>query len=110
MPPNGTRGSEATTALTNTAPASTRRASAVPRAISAVQIDAPRPKAVRLASATAASASAARTIAEIGRASWRERVCTYVEISVVAVTLKQKKHNIHITNTIFLYDIQTKIN
>src|SRR3546814_10577458 len=66
MPPNGTRGSEATTALTNTAPASTRRASAVPRAISAVQIDAPRPKAVRLASATAASASAARTIAAAG--------------------------------------------
>src|SRR3546814_17229953 len=26
---------------------------------------------------------------EIGRASWRERVCPYVEISVVAVSLKQ---------------------
>src|SRR3546814_13962412 len=33
---------------------------------------------------------------EIGRASCRERVCQYVEISVVAVSLKkknQKKHN-----------------
>src|SRR3546814_19473472 len=29
--------------------------------------------------------------AEIGRASCRERVCKYVEISVVAVTLKKKK-------------------
>src|SRR3546814_14850602 len=27
---------------------------------------------------------------EVGRASWRERVCQYVEISVVAVTLKKK--------------------
>src|SRR3546814_16057542 len=29
---------------------------------------------------------------EIGRASCRERVCQYVEISVVAVSLKKKKH------------------
>src|SRR3546814_13376605 len=29
--------------------------------------------------------------AEIGRASCRERVCQYVEISVVAVSLKKKK-------------------
>src|SRR3546814_15803436 len=28
---------------------------------------------------------------EIGRASWRERVCQYVEISLVAVSLKKKK-------------------
>src|SRR3546814_11337185 len=30
--------------------------------------------------------------AEIGRASFRERVCQYVYISVVAVQLKKKKH------------------
>src|SRR3546814_16999648 len=30
-------------------------------------------------------------VAEIGRASCRERVCTYVEISVVAVSLKKNK-------------------
>src|SRR3546814_18234087 len=28
---------------------------------------------------------------EIGRASWRERVCQYVKISVVAVSLQKKK-------------------
>src|SRR3546814_16972809 len=28
---------------------------------------------------------------ELGRASWRERVCQYVSISVVAVALKKKK-------------------
>src|SRR3546814_17734888 len=28
---------------------------------------------------------------EIGRASCRERVCTYLEVSVVAVSLKKKK-------------------
>src|SRR3546814_15310646 len=32
---------------------------------------------------------------QIGRASCRERVCEYVEISVVAVPLKQKKKNIN---------------
>src|SRR3546814_18328087 len=31
--------------------------------------------------------------AEIGRASWRERVCKYVSISVVAVSLKKKTHS-----------------
>src|SRR3546814_12067053 len=31
------------------------------------------------------------TEGQIGRASCRERVCQYVEISVVAVSLKQKK-------------------
>src|SRR3546814_16457772 len=30
---------------------------------------------------------------QIGRASWRERVCQYVYISVVAVSLKKKKKN-----------------
>src|SRR3546814_18250996 len=33
----------------------------------------------------------ARRIAELGRASWRERVCQYVTISVVAVSLKKQK-------------------
>src|SRR3546814_12659457 len=33
-----------------------------------------------------------RTAEEIGSASCRERVCQYVEISVVAVSLKKKKH------------------
>src|SRR3546814_13004586 len=33
--------------------------------------------------------------AEIGRASCRERVCQYVEISVVAVSLKNKKTSKH---------------
>src|SRR3546814_11028750 len=39
---------------------------------------------------------------EIGRASCRERVCQYVEISVVAVSLKKKKqteHHISNSNT-----------
>src|SRR3546814_17015626 len=31
---------------------------------------------------------------ELGRASWRERVCQYVLISVVAVYLKKKKNEI----------------
>src|SRR3546814_18124204 len=30
---------------------------------------------------------------QIGRASWRESVCPYVEISVVAVSFKKKKKN-----------------
>src|SRR3546814_15839387 len=33
------------------------------------------------------------TCAEIGRASCRERVCQYVKISVVAVSLKKKNKN-----------------
>src|SRR3546814_7032767 len=33
---------------------------------------------------------AAQILSEIGRASWRERVCQYVEIPVVAVSLKNK--------------------
>src|SRR3546814_17921720 len=35
------------------------------------------------------------TLAEIGRASCRERVCQYVSISVVAVSLKKKKKEIY---------------
>src|SRR3546814_14680381 len=34
-----------------------------------------------------------RTEHQIGRASWRERVCTYVSISGVADSLKKKKNN-----------------
>src|SRR3546814_14400609 len=34
----------------------------------------------------------AKNVAKIGRASCRERVCQYVEISVVAVSLKKKDH------------------
>src|SRR3546814_13381399 len=34
---------------------------------------------------------------QIGRASCRERVCQYVCISVVAVSLQQKTHHIHST-------------
>src|SRR3546814_18623454 len=34
----------------------------------------------------------ARRLAEIGRASCRERVCQYVSISVVAVSLKKKNN------------------
>src|SRR3546814_18463802 len=33
-----------------------------------------------------------RTTWQIGRASCRERVCQYVSLSVVAVTLKKKEH------------------
>src|SRR3546814_18497464 len=36
------------------------------------------------------------TNAEIGRASCRERVCQYVSISVVAVSLKQQQYNIQV--------------
>src|SRR3546814_11165977 len=35
------------------------------------------------------------TINEIGRASCRERVCQYVSISVVAVSLQTKNNNAH---------------
>src|SRR3546814_19740277 len=38
--------------------------------------------------------AAAQPAAEIGRASCRERVCQYVEISVVALSLKNKKKQI----------------
>src|SRR3546814_17912083 len=36
---------------------------------------------------------AAARCAEIGRGSWRERVCQYVYVPVVAVSLKQKKRD-----------------
>src|SRR3546814_20055556 len=39
-----------------------------------------------------AAAVATAATAEIGRASCRERVCQYVSISVVAVSLKKKKN------------------
>src|SRR3546814_20911151 len=35
-----------------------------------------------------------RMKAQIGRASCRERVCQYVQISVVAAAFKQKSHNV----------------
>src|SRR3546814_20874670 len=38
--------------------------------------------------------SQAATCPEIGRASCRERVCQYVYVSVVAVSIKTKKHKI----------------
>src|SRR3546814_14740272 len=38
-----------------------------------------------------AGATVDHTYVEIGRASCRDRVCQYVEISVVAVTLKNKE-------------------
>src|SRR3546814_11426406 len=37
--------------------------------------------------------------AEIGRASCRERVCPYVSISEVAVSLKNKRTRLHATST-----------
>src|SRR3546814_11881950 len=46
-------------------------------------------QAFRLADATA----------EIGRASCRERVCQYVSISVVGVSLKKQKHTYKTTTT-----------
>src|SRR3546814_20075175 len=39
---------------------------------------------------------------QIGRASCRERVCQYVYISVVAVTLQKKKQNTYATMTSIL--------
>src|SRR3546814_19969712 len=41
--------------------------------------------------------SAVRLSLEIGRASGRERVCQYVEISVVAESVKKKTSHIHHT-------------
>src|SRR3546814_21039321 len=40
----------------------------------------------------AAAGAVALDALEIGRASWRERVCTYVWIAVVAGQVKQKKN------------------
>src|SRR3546814_13778241 len=36
-----------------------------------------------------------KRLTEIGRASWRERVCPYVQISVVALSLKKQKNKTH---------------
>src|SRR3546814_16503404 len=44
--------------------------------------------------AVALNTDTAILTAEIGRASCRERVCQYVSISVVAVSLKKKKHTL----------------
>jgi len=63
VPPNGTRGSDATTALTNAAPEVTCRASATARPGSALQTLNPRPYAVALASSTAWASSRATAIA-----------------------------------------------
>src|SRR3546814_11422306 len=43
-----------------------------------------------------------RFVGKIGRASCRERVCQYVSISVVAVSLKKKINNRSVTVTIIL--------
>src|SRR3546814_12934399 len=45
----------------------------------------------RLSNAVRSAGMMRRALHEIGRASCRERVCQYVEISVVAVSLKKKK-------------------
>src|SRR3546814_12978054 len=45
--------------------------------------------------------------AEIGRAACRERVCQYVEISVVAVSLKKKHKNIYVISRIQVSTSQT---
>src|SRR3546814_18604639 len=49
---------------------------------------------------------------KIGRASWRERVCQYVENSVVAVSIKKKKSTMEIespTTKKHTYYTRTKI-
>src|SRR3546814_18452552 len=55
-----------------------------------------REKNRRLVVSIHASAQEA-TIGEIGRASWRERVCQYGEISVVEESLKKQKKKTHKT-------------
>src|SRR6056297_3681486 len=45
------------------------------------------------ASASFRGHATARTARQIGRASCRERVCQYVQISVVAASFKKKKQN-----------------
>ena len=66
MPPNGSRASEATMPLTNTAPASMPRASSRAPCTSPVHSAAPRPNSVALASAMAASVSRTRMTAATG--------------------------------------------
>src|SRR3546814_15927323 len=53
----------------------------------------PRRRAADMHGARTAQRLAAAELGEIGRASWRERVCQYVEISVVDVSLKKKTKN-----------------
>ena len=55
MPPNGSRGSDATRALTDTRPDSIRRATPSARSMSWLQTVAPRPYRVSLASSIASS-------------------------------------------------------
>src|SRR3546814_12498196 len=43
--------------------------------------------------ALAADELVERRLLQIGRASWRERVCPYLYISVVALSLKKKKQS-----------------
>ena len=66
MPPNGSRGSEATIALTNSAPERIRRPTVETARRSGDQTAAPSPYAVSLASSTAWSSSRARTTAATG--------------------------------------------
>src|SRR3546814_17569708 len=54
---------------------------------------APRAEQCRKAGAVEAAAAFVESDDEIGRASCRERVCQYVSISVVAVSLNKKKIN-----------------
>src|SRR3546814_20996747 len=57
----------------------------------------PEPSVCTVSSGRPPSASIARSSPpEIGRASWRERVCQYVSISVVAVALNKKKPQLSI--------------
>ena len=66
VPPNGSRTSLRTSALTKQAPAAMRRAIASPRARSVVQTLAPRPKAVSFATRTASSSSRTRRMLATG--------------------------------------------
>ncbi len=66
MPPEGRRGSDLTTPLTKTEPASIRAARRSARARSRVEREAPRPKVESLAWRMASSSSLARTTAATG--------------------------------------------
>src|SRR3546814_15906095 len=58
----------------------------------------PKPPNVCTHMSAAAQEASAASIFEIGRASCRERVCQYVWISVVAVSLKKKKTTLQYRN------------
>ena len=66
VPPNGRRGSEATTALTNTAPEVMERARRTARSTSAVQMLSPRPYSLALASSASSASVPAEAIAATG--------------------------------------------